>query len=104
MMEQVKEGHRQRLKQRFLAGDEGAFSDETLLELLLFYAIPQRDVRPLAHGLLERFGSLGGVLAADPSSLCEVDGIKESTAALLKVVDRLRAGSPKCAGDQQTLF
>lgn len=60
-------GHRQRLKERFLAGEQRALGDEALLELLLTYAIPQKDVRPLAERLL----------AADDVALRDVDGIGE---------------------------
>jgi DNA repair protein RadC len=66
-------GHRQRLRERFLAGAAGALPDYELLELLLFFSIPRRDVKPLAKQLLERFGSLGGVLAAAPELLAEFD-------------------------------
>ena len=84
-------GHRQRLRDRFLAGESASHTDEALLELLLFYAIPQKDVRPLATDLLTKFGSLGNVLSARPDALCQVDGLKENTATLLKVVDRIRS-------------
>jgi DNA repair protein RadC len=63
------EGHRERMRTRFLAGDESALSDEALLELLLSYAIPRRDVRPLAQALVAHFGSIASVLAADPADL-----------------------------------
>jgi len=65
------------------------------LELLLTFAIPQRDVLPLAKVLLLRFGDLPGVLAADPSELSSIEGIKSNTATLIKLVDWLRnAGKP----------
>ncbi len=65
-------GHRQRLRDRFLTG-EGGLPDYELLELLLFFSIPRRDVKPLAKQLIERFGSLGGVLAASSELLAEFD-------------------------------
>jgi DNA repair protein RadC len=64
-------GHRQRLRDRFLASS--ALPDYELLELLLFFSIPRRDVKPLAKQLIERFGSLGGVLAAPAELLAEFD-------------------------------
>ena len=82
-------GHRQRLKTRFLAGEPESRSDVTLLELLLSYSIPQRDVRPLAERLLAQFSSLDGVLAADTATLCTVDGIAEHAAVLIKLCDLL---------------
>jgi len=83
-------GHRERLRERFLHGAASSRTDEALLELLLTYGIPQRDVLPLAKSLLAKFGTLEKVLAADPKALCEVAGIKTTTAALLKLVDHLR--------------
>ncbi len=74
-------GHRQRLKDRFIAGDPQAREDEALLELLLCYAIPQKDVQPLARKLLRTFGDLRAVLDADIDALCAVEGIKEHSAA-----------------------
>lgn len=79
-------GHRDRLRKRFQSDDGDSFPDYELLELLLFYAIPRVDVKPLAKELIERFGSLGGVLNADPSRLSETAKIKENTVVLLKAV------------------
>ena len=84
-------GHRQRLKQRFLHGDARALTQEALLELLLTYAIPRKDVQPLARALLSRFGSLTAVLEADTASLCETKGIAKDTAALLKLAGAIHA-------------
>lgn len=85
-----KTGHRERLKERFMKGGGGSYTEEGLLELLLAYSIPQKDVLPLAKSLLEKFGSLSDVLSADVSSLCEISGIKISSATLLKLVDWIR--------------
>jgi DNA repair protein RadC len=79
-------GHRQRLRDRFLKGGAEALADYELLELLLYLAIPQRDVKPLAKTLLRTFGSLQGVLGAEIERLTAVKGIKENTAVALKVV------------------
>lgn len=80
-------GHRQRLRQRFLEGGAEALPDYELLELILFLAIPQRDVKPLAKDLLARFGGFAAVLNADVSALTEVEGVKEGTATTLKLVE-----------------
>jgi len=82
-----KAGHRERLKAHFIAGNEGAYSDERLLELLLTYAIPQKDVQPLARKLIATFGSLSDLLSTDITTLCEQEGIKEHSAVLLKLID-----------------
>ena len=82
------DGHRKRLKEQFLAHGE-AFHDHQLLELLLCYAIPQGDVNELSHVLLEKYGSLAGVLDALPQSLQQVPGVGEHTAVLLKLIPKL---------------
>ena len=90
MKKSNKTGHRERLKERFIKGEEGAHTEVSLLELLLAYSIPQKDVLPLAKSLLEKFGSLSNVLSSDAYSLCEISGIKISSATLLKLVDWIR--------------
>ena len=98
----IAKGHRERMRTRFLAGDEAALSDEALLELLLSYSIPRRDVKPLAKMLLARFGGIASVLAAGPKDLKRVSGIKENSVVLLKLAARLsRAGGE--ANDQVAL-
>jgi DNA repair protein RadC len=80
-------GHRERLRQRFLDGGDGALPDYELLELLLFRSIPQRDVKPLAKQLIQHFGSFAEVIGAPASRLTEVKGIGESVALDLKIVE-----------------
>ena len=65
-------GHRQRMRERFLTGGLEGFADHEVLELMLFYAIPQRNVNPLAHRLLDRFGTLHAVLEAPVEELMKV--------------------------------
>ena len=80
-------GHRQRVKDEFLANRINGIPDHRALELLLFYAIPQGDVNPLAHTLIDRFGSLAGVFSADTEQLMAVDGVGHSTAILIQLVN-----------------
>jgi DNA repair protein RadC len=80
-------GHRQRLRERFVAGGADALPDYELLELLLFFSIPQRDTKPLAKALIARFGSFADVIAAAPDRLAETDGVKDATVAALKIVE-----------------
>lgn len=87
--ESIHKGHRERLKQHFLREGLDQFSDIQVLELLLFYAIPQKDTNPLAHALLDRFGSLSRVLEAPVEELRKVDGIKDNAATLLALVTHL---------------
>lgn len=82
----IHDGHRQRLKERFLREGLDHFSDIQVLELLLFYCIPRQDTNPIAHGLLERFGSLSQVLEAPVEELCKVPGIGQNAAVLLSMV------------------
>jgi DNA repair protein RadC len=80
-------GHRQRLRERFMEAGESALADYELMELLLFRAIPRRDVKPLAKMLVERFGSFAGALAARPERLREIPGLPDGAIAELKVVE-----------------
>ena len=78
--------HRRRVKNRFLGEGMDHFDEIHALELLLFYAIPQGDVNPLAHRLLDHFGGLHQVLTAPPEQLMQVTGVGEHTAILLGLV------------------
>ena len=86
MAESIHSGHRQRMKERFLREGLDHFSEVQVLELLLFYAVPRRDTNPIAHRLLERFGSLSQVLDAPVEELQKVEGISENAAVLLHLV------------------
>jgi len=83
------EGHRGRLRQRFLAGGLDAFHDHEVLELLLTFAIPRRDVKPAGKALLEHFHSLSAVLDASAEELKAVAGIGSESAVLLTLIPRL---------------
>ncbi len=80
-------GHRSRLRSRFLEGDKTTLTDESLLELLLTYAIPRKDVQPIARKLLSKFGDIKSVIQANVENLCDVKGIGKQVAILIKVVD-----------------
>lgn len=79
-------GHRSRLRERLLKGGQEALADYEVLEYLLFAGMRQGDTKPVAKALLARFGSLAGVLNADPSALQQVKGVGETSAAALKAV------------------
>lgn len=85
----VHDGHRQRVKDRFVEAGATAFDDHNLLELLLFYAVPRRDTNELAHKLIERFGSYSAVLEASVDELVSVDGMGKSAAVLIKLVPEM---------------
>lgn len=99
----IHDGHRKRLKNRFLEQGLDGFTDIQVLELLLFYAIPRQDTNPIAHELLEKFGSLHQVLDAPVERLTQVKYITENAAVLLKLapailryyqVDKIREEMP----------
>ncbi len=82
-------GHRERLRQRFLAGGHGSMPEYELLELVLFNAIPRIDVKPLAKTLLATFGDLNGVIAAPEPRLMAVAGVTPQVHLQLKLVEAL---------------
>lgn len=82
-------GHRRRMRERFLSQGLDGFAPHEVLELILFFAIPQRNVNPLAHELLNCFGSLHGVLDAGAGDLQKVDGVGEYAAALLSLFSQV---------------
>jgi DNA repair protein RadC len=80
-------GHRDRLRARFREGGAGALADYELLELVLFRALPRRDVKPLAKALINKFGSFAEVISAPPARIAEVTGAGEAVITELKVVE-----------------
>lgn len=86
MAEHEHGGHRDRMRERFLRGGLEHFAPHEVLELLLFYAIPRRNVNPLAHKLVRHFGSVAAVLEASPEQLQQVEGIGQSTATYISLI------------------
>lgn len=80
-------GHRDRLRQRFVDGGTDTLQDYELVELLLFMAVPRRDVKPLAKTLLKKFGSFPDLMNASLHDLTQIDGISKNTAIALKTVN-----------------
>ena len=80
-------GHRERLRQRFLAGGPDSMPDYELMELVLFAAIPRRDVKPLAKALITRFGSFAEAIAAPRKRILEVEGMSDGVATQLKILE-----------------
>lgn len=83
------EGHRDRLRERFINDKFNNFADHEVLEMLLFYALPRRDTNGIAHNLLNHFGSLSGVLNAEPFELEEVDGIGKTASVFISMMPYL---------------
>ena len=80
-------GHRERLRERFLAGGAATMPDYELMELVLFAAIPRRDVKPLAKALIARFGGFAEAIAAPRERILEVEGVSDGVATQLKIVE-----------------
>ena len=79
----IHKGHREKVKQRYYETGLNSMPDHNILELLLFFGIPQKDTNPIAHALIEKFGSFSGVLEAGRTDLLSVKGMTESAACLL---------------------
>ena len=100
----IHDGHREKMRKRFLQGGLEPFADHEALELLLYYAIPRRDVNPVAHALMERYGSLSAVLAAPVEDLKNVEGIGESAAVLLSLVPKIAKKARLADASQETVL
>ncbi len=87
MEESVHSGHRERVRQDFL---KNGFNEDTpphkIIEMLLFYSIPRKDTNVTAHELLNRFGSIAGIIDAPVEQLVKVPGVSMNTAALIKLI------------------
>ncbi|HPC74826.1 MAG TPA: DNA repair protein RadC [Syntrophales bacterium] len=83
--------HRKRLKNRYLVSGAGALQEYEVLELLLFFAIPRKDLKPLAKRLIEKFGSLKGVLDAEPREIEAIPGAGRQSAVLIRLTKDLGA-------------
>ncbi len=87
----IHQDHRQRLRARFLKEGLDGFQPHEVLEILLFYSIPQQNTNPLGHSLINTFGSISGVFDADFNKIMEVSGIKEYSATLIKLIPEICA-------------
>ncbi len=85
----IHDGHRERMKKRFCEHGLDNFEDHNVLELLLFYALPRSDVNPIAHKLIDKFGSLAAVFDAPADELTKVAGISANTAIYIKLIPQV---------------
>ncbi|MBR3487128.1 MAG: RadC family protein [Clostridia bacterium] len=85
------EGHRKRIKERYLEYGIDSLDDKDIIELLLTYAIPRKDVYEIARGLFHKYGSLANLLATDPEVLASESRLSTHTTVLLKLVNDLRS-------------
>lgn len=80
-------GHRERLRARFMQGGADALPDYELMELVLFRAIPRRDLKPLAKDIIERFGSFADAISAPEQRLREMSGLGDAAIIEIKLVE-----------------
>ena len=100
----IHDGHREKMRRRFLKGGLDNFADHEALELLLYYAIPRKDTNPIAHTLMNRYGSLSAVLAAPVEDLKKVEGIGESAAVLLKLAAQIGSKARLADMEKETVL
>lgn len=100
-LQSLQQGHRARLRKKFT---DGQLADYEILELLLTYAIPRRDVKNLSRQLYKKYGSIHNLLSAPMESLMDNDGIKENTATFLKLINKLTQMEYKTVLDTNPIF
>lgn len=100
-LKSLQQGHRTRLRKKFL---DGQLAEYEMLELLLTYAIPRRDVRALSRQLFNKYGSIHHLLSMPIEDLMRNDGIKESTATFLKLIYEVTTLEYKIALDGKPIF
>ncbi|MBQ8892930.1 MAG: RadC family protein [Clostridia bacterium] len=98
------DGHRARLRERYLQTGLDGFADHEILELLLGYCIAQKDTNPIGHALVNRFGNLQGVFDAPAELLTEVDDVGDYSAFLLKLIPDLCRRYYQQSSDTQFRF
>lgn len=89
MEKKLHEGHRQRVKDRYLAEGLDSFTDHQVLEMLLFYCIPMKDTNELAHKMINEFGTLAGLLEAHPGDITKRCGVSENTSIMVSLIPSL---------------
>ena len=88
MEENLHEGHRKRLKQKYL-NNPSSLAEHELLEILLFYAVPRRDTNEIAIKMIKKFGTLSGLCDADVKDIANVCDVKENIALLISLVSKI---------------
>uniref|UniRef100_A0A7C5V324 DNA repair protein RadC n=1 Tax=Caldicellulosiruptor owensensis TaxID=55205 RepID=A0A7C5V324_9FIRM len=89
MANNLHEGHRERLKRRFIEQGLDGFEDHQVLELLLFFSIPRKDTNDVAHRLISTFGSISNVFEAHPKDLQKVNGVGKNSAILISLISQI---------------
>ena len=89
MEKSLHEGHRQRVKSRYVSEGLDAFNDHQVIEMLLFFCIPMKDTNELAHKMIHEFGSLAGLFEANPRDISIRCGVSENTSILISLIPSL---------------
>lgn len=97
-------GHRKRLRQRFAKDGFNGFHDYEIIELLLSYAIPRKDVKPIAKHMLQHFGSLPAIFEATPKELTVISGVGEESAMFFQLIRQTTQYYLQCDLTQQVIF
>ena len=82
----IHEGHRQRVKEKYVEYGLDVFSDVEVLEFLLFFAVPRKDTNEIGHRLIKHFGSISAVFEASVEELSQIEGMGENSAAFIKLM------------------
>ena len=90
MKDNVHENHRERMRERYLLNGTDGMEPHEVLEMMLYYTIPRSDTNPIAHRLIDTFGSFSGVLDASADDLAKVCGIGSKAAVFLKLFNDVR--------------
>ncbi|MBQ5838167.1 MAG: RadC family protein [Clostridia bacterium] len=96
-------GHRSRCKKRLLSEGANTLSDVELLEMLLFYAVPRADTKSIAEDLIEKYGTLSGVIRADLEEIAAIPHLKDSARVLFSLLSETIARTAVCVGDKGLL-
>lgn len=94
-------GHRQRIKNKYLQNPDSLVYDYEVLELLLTYSIPRKDVKPVAKELLSRFGNIENVFSASVNQLVLTEGVGENTAILISLMKNIDSRCRKCRNEER---
>ncbi len=98
------EGHRKRMRKRFIEQGFDGFAEHEILEMLLYYAIPRRDTNSLAHEILDEYINLANVFDADVSALSKIQGLSEQSATLLTMIPHLARAYEKSRSERKVLL
>lgn len=104
MANSIHDGHRKRMKERYVSEGIDSFDDHQVLELLLFYCIPYKDTNELAHKLMKHYGSLWAIFESDANELKKINGLGENSALLLNLIPNISRRYLNCKWGEKPLL